>query len=40
MSWSDDGSRALSALACVVLNGRTKEWVNESQLSLTFYLAA
>ena len=40
MSWSVDGSQALSALACVVLNNRTKEWLTESQFSLTFNTAA
>lgn len=40
MSWSTDGSQALSALACVVLNNRVKEWLTESQFSLTFDTAA
>lgn len=40
MSWSSDGSQALSALACVVLNNRIKEWLTESQFSLTFDTAA
>ena len=40
MSWSPDGSQALSALACVVLNHRTKEWLTECQFSLTFDTAA
>ena len=40
MSWSTDGSQALSALACVVLNNRTKEWLTECQFSLTFDIAA
>ena len=41
-SWyrSTDGSLALSALAYVVLNNRTKEWLTESQFSLTFNTAA
>jgi len=40
MSWSTDGSQALSALACVVLNNRIKEWLTECQFSLTFETAA
>jgi len=40
MSWSTYGSLALSALACVVLNKRTKEWLTECQFSLTFDTAA
>lgn len=40
MSWSTDGSLALSALACVVLNNRTNEWLTECQFSLTFDIAA
>ena len=40
MSWSPDGSQALSALACVVLNNRVKEWLTECQFSLTFDTAA
>ena len=40
MSWSTDGSQALSALACVVLNNCIKEWLTECQFSLTFDTAA
>ena len=40
MSWSTDGSQALSALACVVLNNRIKEWLTECQFSMTFNNAA
>jgi hypothetical protein len=40
MSWSPDGSQALSALACVVLNNRVKEWLTECQFSMTFNNAA
>ena len=40
MSWSTDGSQALSALACVVLNNRINEWLTECQFSMTFSNAA
>jgi hypothetical protein len=30
----------LSALACVVLNDRTKEWLNDYEFPLTFTTAA
>jgi len=35
MSWSTAGSQALSALACVVLNDRTRKWLNEANFTLT-----
>ena len=40
MSWSTAGSHALSALACVVLNDRTRKWLNEAKFNLTFNQAA
>ena len=40
MSWSTAGSQALSALACVVLNDRTRKWLNEAKFTLTFNQAA
>ena len=40
MSWSTAGSQALSALACVVLNDRTRKWLNEAKFTLTFNHAA
>ena len=40
MSWSTAGSHALSALACVVLNDRTRKWLNEAKFTLTFNQAA
>lgn len=40
MSWSTGGSQALSALACVVLNDRTRKWLTEAKFTLTFNQAA
>ena len=40
MSWSTGGSQALSALACVVLNNRTRTWLTEAKFTLTFNQAA
>lgn len=40
MSWSPDGSHAVSMLACVVLNNRIKEWLTECEFPLTFNTAA
>ena len=40
MSWSTGGSHALSALACVVLNDRTRKWLTEAKFTLTFNQAA
>ena len=40
MSWSTAGSQALSALACVVLNDRTRKWLTEAKFPLVFNQAA
>lgn len=40
MSWSSSGSHALAALSCLVLNHRTKSWVDSRQFSIAFHQAA
>jgi hypothetical protein len=40
MSWSESGSHALSAIACVVLNKCTKSWLTEGKFHLSLDQAA